>query len=218
MTLNINRKTLFVFDLDDTLFHEIDYLTSAFKHIASLFGEATIFNRMLSWYQQKEDVFAMLIREYPKSTYSKEQLLSIYRNHQPDIQLHAGARQILDDLHTHKIKMLLVTDGRSITQRNKMESLQITSYFEDLYISEETGTEKKDGITFQKIDTHYSGYTIFSIGDNINKDFEWPKKLGWTTIGLRNSGKNIHPQEISSQSCPPDYYIDSFTELYLQYE
>lgn len=218
MNLNINNKTLFVFDLDDTLFHEIDYLTSAFKEIATLFDKNIILPKMLEWYHQKEDVFANLIRENPETSYTKEQLLTIYRNHKPEIQLQNGARQILENLFSNQIKMILVTDGRSITQRNKIASLQLTRYFEAIFISEETGTEKKEGFTFQKINNQYKGYTIYSIGDNINKDFEWPKKLGWTAIGIRNSGKNIHTQEISSQSCPPDYYINSFTELYLQYE
>ena len=48
-----------VFDLDDTLVKEIDYLKSAFKAIAVKVDSTndSLFNQMLFWYQNKENVF-----------------------------------------------------------------------------------------------------------------------------------------------------------------
>lgn len=50
-----------VFDLDDTLYKEIDYLRSAYWEIAlwieSFFGKKDIFLFMLECYNQGKDVF-----------------------------------------------------------------------------------------------------------------------------------------------------------------
>ena len=89
-----------VFDLDDTLYKEIDYLRSAYWEIAlwieSFFGKKDIFLFMLECYNQGKDVFGSLNLCYgldiPIDIY-----LYKYRTHIPVSYTHLDVykRQIL---------------------------------------------------------------------------------------------------------------------------
>lgn len=54
----------------------------------------------------------------------------------------------------------------------------------------------------------------FYIADNVKKDFITPNKLGWTTVCLLDSGKNIHPQNFNiSEEYLPKFRINKIIEL-----
>ena len=64
-----------IFDLDDTLVYEIEFLKSAFKEIAERLEperDLELYEEMFSIYKKKENVFAVLHQKYPN--YSKEDL------------------------------------------------------------------------------------------------------------------------------------------------
>lgn len=77
------KNKYIIFDLDDTLYYEIDYLKSAYQEIASrIYKEDNhLYNKMLKLYQEGKNVFDYL--ELHFSTFSKNVLLEIYRNHFP---------------------------------------------------------------------------------------------------------------------------------------
>ena len=43
-------KKVVCFDLDDTLYKEIDYVQSAFNEIAAFVGHSELLSKMLQWY------------------------------------------------------------------------------------------------------------------------------------------------------------------------
>ena len=60
MTIRIDENPLVVFDLDDTLSPEINYLQSAYQEIAAYIQKHTklqIYEDMLQRYHKKENVF-----------------------------------------------------------------------------------------------------------------------------------------------------------------
>lgn len=183
-----------IFDLDDTLMYEINYLKSAYLEIAQKIDSdnfQAINVEMLSLYENKENVFEILMQKY--STHTLDNLISTYRNHFPRIALNEGAAEILDFFKNKRYKLGLITDGRSITQRNKLKSLSIENKFDKIIVSEELGSSKPDLRNFNNfIEDGISEY--YYIADNPSKDFITPNKLGWTSICLLNNGKNIHPQ------------------------
>ena len=83
MILEYNNDSVFVFDLDDTLYQEKDYLISAFNEIAEPYHvyNAVIDQKMLDLYNNEENVFNYLIHNYPSVTSDKNSLLKIYREH-----------------------------------------------------------------------------------------------------------------------------------------
>jgi len=204
-----------IFDLDDTLYKEIDYLKSAYKEIAitlDKINSKALYNNMLLTYNNNVNVFEKLTEDYNELT--KYELIAIYRHHVPDIELSLGAIELLISIVKLNYPIGLLTDGRSIQQRNKLKALSITSFFNDIIISEEFGTEKPSILNYQFFQEKYSGSDFFYIGDNFNKDFISPKKLGWTTIGLLNNGKNIHKQNINlSKEYLPKYFVKSLNEI-----
>nr|WP_321451523.1 HAD family hydrolase [uncultured Carboxylicivirga sp.] len=218
MELLLNKKTVVVFDLDDTLYKEVDYLKSAYREIASNTAKPEqTFVQMLNRYEKKEDVFAYLLAENNRFT-SKQELLEIYRNHLPTIRLSASTAFFLQQLKDYNIPLCIITDGRSVTQRNKIKALKLVGWMAKIVISEELGSQKPDKRNYKAIADLYEEHHLIYIGDNTAKDFVTPNEMGWTTIGLKNNGQNIHPQEFDiSSEYLPQFWIDSFDKIVLSY-
>lgn len=216
------KKTIdkfIAFDLDDTLYKEIDFVKSAYMHIAKQFPGLAFpldsYNVLLNAYLNNEDAFAKL-NEFLHINYPIEKYLELYRFHYPDISLLPGTAETLDYFQQNGWQIGLITDGRSISQRNKILALDIEKYFNpgNTLISEETGCGKTASENFRYFMIRYPDCTQFVyVGDNTQKDFLWPKQLGWTTIGIRDNGQNIHPQIKRSAMYEPDIWIDDITTL-----
>ena len=215
-------KQVVVFDLDDTLYKEIDYLKSAYREIASLVypilksdyeDEDTVYHWMMENYQQGRNVFDELLH-YPLP-YEKQELLRIYREHKPAISLSEEAVEVLEALKKEGHVLGLITDGRSLTQRNKIGALGLDKYIEPslILISEETGFCKPSLESFQYVMKLYPGVSYVYVGDNPQKDFYGPNQLGWMTICLKNDGRNIHPQEEVGEAYRAQVSIENLKEI-----
>lgn len=215
---------LVVFDLDDTLYKELDFLKSGFRavsrHAATLTGiEAeSLYSEMMAARQRGENAFDTLhSRHFDTDKDFISRAVEIYRFHKPQIALDGDVREVLEALSRQGLRLGLVTDGRSTTQRNKIEALGITRYFapENILISEETGVEKSSILPWQTLVRRYPNAARFIyVGDNPAKDFHTPRMLGWTTIGVRDrEGINIHPQSPAAPEYAPDVWIDELSEL-----
>src|SRR5690606_18974683 len=128
MVIRLKPSSFFLFDLDDTLYHEIYYLRSAYHAIAQHLDKRFVKNiagRMLERYYEGKNVFEWLISEFGAMNpdLSVDKLIKIYREHKPDIQLRPDAQTFLKKLAGRNVQIGLITDGRSITQRNKIEAL-----------------------------------------------------------------------------------------------
>ena len=199
------------FDLDDTLYKEIDYLKSAYREIAGYAAEHChgcsapvsvlahkAYEVMLAAYREGDNAFEALNRflglNLPASDY-----LYIYRNHKPKIALSEDVVRMLDTLKVKGVRIGLITDGRSVQQRNKIEALGLSRWMndEDMVISEEFGSEKPALANYTYFMERYPECHDFTyVGDNLKKDFIAPNTLGWLTVCLKDDGRNIHRQEV----------------------
>ncbi len=188
----MSTKTI-VFDLDDTLIKEIDYLKSAFEEIAHFLdsNDESLFKTMFEWYQNKENVFQNLENRY--INVEKQVLIKMYRNHFPNFNSNSEAKQILTDLKKQGYFLGMITDGYSITQRNKIKALEIENLFDLIVISEEFGSEKPNPKNFE-VFHQFTTEEYYYIGDNVSKDFLTPNQLSWKTICILDDGNNIHKQ------------------------
>ena len=208
-----------VFDLDDTLYKELDYLQSAYREMAfvveSRYGaEAGVLDRMMRWREAGENVFRRLIDTYGLKQ-SVGDLLTMYRSHVPAIGLDEATRELLGRLKQHAT-LGIITDGRSMTQRHKADALGLTAYMDsrDILISEETGYEKPSEEPFRQFMTRYPSCTYYYIGDNPAKDFVAPGRLGWTTVCLLDDGRNIHSQDFClPPAMLPQYRVSQLAEI-----
>lgn len=192
MDIKVNTETVIVFDLDDTLYNELDYLKSAYKSISKHLEPenwSSLYSKMFSLYRSKINVFEFLAESYKTDI---KLLVDMYRDHQPDIQLFDGVKDVFEAIKSKNGKIGIITDGRSITQRAKLKSLRILSYIDKIIISEEIGSEKPNTANFKAIENALPGTEYYYIADNLKKDFIAPNALGWKSVALIDNGKNIH--------------------------
>lgn len=215
MDLKVNSNIIVVFDLDDTLYNELDYLKSAYIAIAQHLEPITwkaLYVSMFSMYRCQLNVFEHIAKTYKVDS---KTLMELYRNHSPDIQLFDGVMDVLNAIKGNEGRIGIITDGRSSTQRAKIKSLELTDLVDTVVISEDIGSEKPSLANYKAIENEFKGFSCAYIADNLKKDFVTPNKLGWQTIGLIDNGKNIHCesyQHMSIEKRPQDF-IFSFRDL-----
>lgn len=141
------KNKVIVFDLDDTLYKEIDFLKSGYMYISKFlsekYGIGNMYSFMLEMYKQKLNVFAELI-EQNNLPLEVSDLVNMYRAHIPNICLAKDTKELLHRLRESCI-LGIITDGRSQTQWNKFDALGLGDYFlrENVVISEEFGLRSR---------------------------------------------------------------------------
>lgn len=216
-TLTIENNAFVVLDLDDTLYKEIDYLISAFRAISYELDSQNadnLYHFMLQQHTLGHDVFGQLIAEYHLQI-SKKELLEKYRMHLPSISMDPFAKQFIAIAKAKEIGLGLITDGRSTTQRNKIQALGLLDTFDDVIISEEFGYAKPNPENFLYFQRKYPNISCFYyIADNFSKDFIAPNALNWITIAILDNGKNIHPQDPNlNNAYLPHFCVENFSYL-----
>lgn len=215
MDIKVDANTTIVFDLDDTLYNELDFLKSAYLEIAlkvDAHHYLELYAKMLSIYRSNANVFDFLFQEYNIQTLD---LVDIYRNHLPSIQPFPGLIEFFEQIKTKNGSIGIITDGRKVTQRNKIRALGIEDYVESTVISEEIGSEKPNKQNYLALQNSLKTSSYWYIADNLKKDFITPKALGWNTLALVDNGLNIHNNTHIHQKPPftPDAYFLSYTDL-----
>lgn len=223
------QKNIIVFDLDDTLYHECDYVDSAYKaidkHICELFdiSKGWCHQILTEAFRKGNNPFDALQKifetNFPNISIDINELLQIYRFHTPNISLDNDTLSTLQTIQSQGLRMGIITDGRSKSQRNKIEALNITQFFapQDIIISEEIGFDKTHSEPFIHFVHRFPNAMRFIyIADNPAKDFFYPNILGWKTICLADNGKNIHSQNKNfPQEYLPSITINKISELLL---
>jgi len=194
----MNNNTHIVFDLDDTLYKEIDFLKSAYIYINNYIKSK--YNIDLSLHIQECVDNRIIFYDFIQSRLNQnqsfpiEKYLELYRYHYPSINLSNDASDFLNKISNQNIDFSIITDGRSISQNNKIKALGLSHLVKNVIISEETGYEKPHLNNFKIIERIYPDKKLLYIGDNTSKDFLAPNILKWNTICLLDNGQNIHKQ------------------------
>lgn len=207
--------TAIIFDLDDTLFAERDFLHSAYREIARRLAGShgldydTLVNLMLT----ADNAFDSL-RDYladrglPESI---DWMLDVYRTHIPDITLDDAVKDSLLRLRAGGCRMRILTEGRPLTQGNKIEALGLNRIMTHPAVIALPKQHGGPGKSFAAAMDGICASRWVSIGDNPTKDFAEPLRMGWLTVAVADHGFNIHPQDFSTVR--PDLIIDSVAEL-----
>ena len=196
-------KKVVVFDLDDTLYKEIDFLKSAYRHIASLVSNANapeedVYQTMIETYLKGGNSFEVVIQKYGFHLFNLQWMLGVYRNHKPHIHLDSDTQNTLEMLKSKGTIMGIISDGRYNQQLNKIDALGLYAYIpeENMVVNNVEERFKPDRQSFGFFMEKYgNNCDYWYIGDNTTKDFVAPNSLGWTTVCLLDDGRNIHKQE-----------------------
>jgi len=220
-------KKVVVFDLDDTLYKEVDFLKSGYRKVAELvkkrFGidAGEVYGSLLSWYYKKENPFVLLNETFGLD-YPIEDYLNVYRCHQPNISLSEDVIEMLNRLKELGVLMSIITDGRTETQRNKIEALNLSEWVspELVLINEDKKYFKPNHWSFDRMMLKCyqkfpnSKFSFYYVGDNTEKDFQAPNELGWTSICLEDDGRNIHKQSFEiRKEYLPQYKVKSLRDI-----
>ena len=213
ISLSTKNKVI-VFDLDDTLYKEIEFVKSGFHAIASAIGIEGAQDELLNWLQHGENAFEKLTAKYSIG-YSISELLQIYRSHIPDIYLDNDTEECLNTLK-EKAHLGLITDGRTLTQWNKIQALGLTAFIqqEDILVSEAFGYGKPAPQVYGFFEVKYPDCAYYYSGDNVTKDFVTANERGWTTVCLLDDGRNIHRQDMEvAKEFQPRYRVQKLSQV-----
>jgi len=216
-----------IFDLDDTLYPEIDYVISGFKVVSSKISEYynldsnIIFETMINLFKKdKKNVFNRLLDSL-NIKYTNDYIITLvdeYRRHIPEIKLYKDADYIITYLYKKEMKLGIITDGYKIAQRNKLKALNIDRYFDCIIVTDELGKEywkphrKSYDLVKDKLGIEYE--EMIYVGDNITKDFITPNKLGINTVLISRNGGiysniNVEIEEIYK----PNHYVTTLVDI-----
>ena len=179
-----------IFDLDDTLYSEKQYVRSGYKKIAEYLGREDAAEKLWGYFEsgkQAIDEYLAEIGELDKKT----ECLRIYREQIPEIALYDGVIELIKDLKAKGIKVGIITDGRPDGQRNKIKALGLNSLVDDIIITDELGGiqfRKPCDIAFRIMQNRWRlpYEQIVYVGDNPNKDFQACRQLGMRWKYFRN--------------------------------
>lgn len=224
MTSGCGQVRLVVFDLDDTLYPELDYVYSGFAAVAAaikdeLRTEADLAGRMKAIFDSgnRSRVFDALLAEFdrPAETALIRRMVELYRSHRPRISLFGDADLALR-LLGGRYHLALLSDGYLISQQRKIEALQLASRIDRIVLTDELGREywKPDPRPFAMLESAFGlpGALCAYVGDNPSKDFVAPNRLGWQTIMVRRP-EALYAHLPAAEQGQPACQIESLDHL-----
>lgn len=193
MELHINGLKAIIFDMDDTLYGEKEYVRSGYRQIAKILPQVQdAEGKLWSLFEAKKAAIdELLICEGLNSEELKQKCLRIYRFQEPEIHLYEGVENLLRQLRNKGFLLGVITDGRPEGQRAKIKALGLESLVDYIIVTDELGGveyRKPNPRAFEtmkeKLGVEYS--EMCYVGDNIKKDFVAPEKLGMRSIWFKN--------------------------------
>ena len=217
-----------VFDLDDTLYLERDYVWSGFRAIDKIvtdelgYAPGEVFEYLRDLFERgvRGDSLDRLLEKYPRiaSRYDLSDLVRLYREHEPVIELRLGAGKILDALRRSDIRCGIITDGARNSQQRKLDALPLGPHrIERAILTDIWGRDywKPHPRAFEELAIGWglSSSELVYVGDNPAKDFLAPRRLGWRTIRVRSSGQEHFAAGNPSDEHAADVEVEDFSGL-----
>jgi putative hydrolase of the HAD superfamily len=207
--------------LDDTLYPEKQFVMSGFSAVAGYLhrryklDEKRIITILHSDFNQglRKKNLNVLVEKLKIHEDIIQSIIQIYREHEPNISLYPDAKIILDELKDKK-KLGLITDGIPKTQRNKINALNLSNFFNEIIINDISKTNKLNPLCYTQMikSLESSPNHCLYVGDNPLKDFYTPKQLGIKTIQI-NRIMGEYAKASIDEKLKADMIIDSLTEL-----
>ena len=216
----------FVFDLDDTLFREIDWVKSALKHTAEVVADLypldseKIFDTFWNGLQTRGrgKVFRKSLEEVGLDDIDGlfPYLYYRYRTHVPDdISLMPEVETTLFELRNSGNKLGIITDGVITAQQNKVKALRLEEKVDAVIYTEVFGYEfrKPSNVPFIAMKKWLGNEgEFYYIGDNPDKDFIGAREEGYMTVMLKDDGNSEKIQKLEREYLA-DIEISGIVEL-----
>jgi putative hydrolase of the HAD superfamily len=214
-----------VFDLDDTLYPEIQFVKSGFRAVseyvaASGLAGTDVYGGLWETFCRgvRGTVFneALATAGISCDEARIRKIVDVYRFHAPDIALYPDAERVLKQLCGSK-KLGLLSDGYLRCQQNKVAALGIAPCFDVLVFTDALGSEywKPHPAGYERImrALGVSGNRCLYVGDNLHKDFLGARALGWKTVRIARPDGVYAGSPPGRPDAEADWVISSLVEL-----
>ncbi len=179
-------KKAVIFDLDDTLISEDEYIRSGYRAVSMFLKDMYGWDERMTarqlydlYLENPKNVFNRLLEAHDIRYKENEilELVEVYREHTPDVHFYPDVRPALASLKNRGIKLGLLSDGYAVTQRKKLTVLNVNGrkVFDKIIITDELGRDywKPDPRPFIMMKEAFLAdwSDIVYVGDNPEKDF-----------------------------------------------
>ncbi len=214
-----------LFDLDDTLYEEKQFVKSGFKEVTKFINNKFNIDEKI-FYKISTDVFNEGIRgnifdivlgrfniNFDDNTISS--MVKIYREHNPKIKLDKDIRSLLIKLRGI-YSLGIITDGYYEVQKKKVQVLKLEELFDSIIYTDRYGREfwkpNLFGYELALKDLQISPEETVYIGDNPYKDFIGAKKVGISTVRVLFKGREYSKVRLDKEY-EADYEVEKLNEI-----
>ncbi|MDO6568446.1 HAD family hydrolase [Alteromonas sp. 1_MG-2023] len=212
---------IYIFDLDDTLYDERQYVESGLRAVAAYVEDNWQVDKVLGLKQLirlldkngRGRVFNdyLAYNNIPVTKKNVKRCVAAYRLHKPVLSME---KQHLQLLHELPKPLYLVTDGNKVVQANKVEALNISHLFKRVFITHRFGVKhaKPSTYCFEKI-RHAEGCDwndMVYVGDNPAKDFVNLNRLGMRTVRVLTG---VHKSTVAKSLFDAQFTIKHINDL-----
>ena len=186
-----------LFDLDDTLYPEHDYVRSGFAAVAARLA-------CEPGAPPADELYAALEREWRLRgrgrvfdaviarfglTAPVAELVDVYRRHEPELSLYPDAERAVARLEASDTAFGILTDGIAVVQRAKLRALGLDRRVPCIVVSDDYGLDasKPSAVPYRAALAQLGSpppETVY-VGDNPHKDFIGARALGMPTVRVR---------------------------------
>ncbi|MGX7265044.1 HAD family hydrolase [Enterococcus crotali] len=223
----------FIFDVDDTLYDQLEPFKRAFQENFSLNKGISIEGLFRHSRKFSDDVFELsqkgrismdemyiyrLTKAFNEFDISilPQQAIAFQKDYaafQEKITLFPDMEKTLQYCKEKKLTMGIITNGSSKHQRNKIKKLNLTHWIKPkhIFISGELEMAKPDKKIFHYVETEMKldPQQTFYIGDSYRNDMFGAKNANWKTIWCNRRGHSI-----TSKVNKPDYIVTKEEQIY----
>jgi putative hydrolase of the HAD superfamily len=211
-----------IFDLDDTLYPERDFVVGGYEavasHIEAEYGcpRNRVLDAMMSTFGAlgRDKVFEMVMDRFLDPSVEVSELVEVYRRHTPALRLFPECEHLLKSLRG-KMKLGVITDGLPEVQKRKVQSLNLHKLVDRIIYTWEFGRElgKPHPFTFSlmlDLLQTAASRSVF-VGDNLDKDRKGARSVGMRFVQVLPNGDGANSNLLSKGA--PEFVVKNLAEL-----
>jgi putative hydrolase of the HAD superfamily len=221
----VPRWRAVVFDLDDTLYPERDFVRGGFEAAARWvegnlgFDGGRAAAELWADFRAgaRGDLFDRWLRAHDLDVDRyRPAMVDAYRRQTPRLRLYPDVIPTLEKLRG-RVRLGLLTEGPGDSQRKKLDALALDPWFERIVVLGDDERDRwkphPDPFDRWRTGTDVAPAEIVYIGDNPAKDFLGARRAGWSSIRVRRAGGLHEREEPQADEWAPDLEMPDFTNL-----
>jgi putative hydrolase of the HAD superfamily len=211
-----------LFDLDDTLYPEREFVMGGFRAVARQIAQAAslrsedVLEAMLITYETcgRQAVLPAAMSKFLNSSFQIADLVEVYRNHTPLLSMPRGYGRLLRELRL-QYKLGIITDGIPAIQRRKIKALGLEDTVDNIICTWDHGSEKEKpdplGFSLMLQQLCLEPAQAIYVGDNPGKDCIGAHRARMKFVLVRTPGRNGNGT--SHETGRAEFVIESLHQL-----